>query len=497
MTLQRRLRPGLILVIIIELLAACGTNEATPEFDDAAISTSVAATQAAAAAETAAAGVVEDMGAAVEGDLQPLDSPDCDALADALSGALAVPVEQSEVAVEQDGKSGAGCQIIAVGSGVDFIDMPSVDAAMRSLLELRGWEEDTTAPSCLGIGGFGPGATVSCYVREAARCALFVHIDPADPALCPDDEPIAVCFSELDPVQIIYTIDLVCARDTRAAESGETTNLDSPEPIDLFFAPGDDSLRVPGEVPAGGFGRYVLTAMQGQEMTVNLLDPSGAQIAYDTAVLVIWGADGTVLISDHADALTWAGELPATQEYTIDVKSISAETISYILEVIIPPPEGAGEVFPKIEPFPFGEMQAIVLTGIPPMLPAEFPIEEGQPEIVADLLTLGDLYELGLEYGPDCNGAGACHYGTAYGKKAASTVPVGTSTFQFDIDGAQPVELAYGLTGYFTQGECGASCDDSRVRWVYGGYEYMIGLKGGRLEDVVALANAAILNSIP
>jgi hypothetical protein len=159
--------------------------------------------------------------------------------------------------------------------------------------------------------------------------------------------------------------------------------------------------------------------------------------------------------------------------------------------------EAVAEVFPKIEPFPFGEMQAIVLTGIPPMLPAEFPVEEGQPPIVADLLTLGDLYEIALEFSPDCHGAGACHYGTAYGKKAASTVPVGTSTFQFDIDEAQIVELARGITGYFTPGECGASCDDGRVRWVYDGFEYMIGIKGGQLDDVVALANAAILNSIP
>ncbi len=497
MNLFRQSNIFVLILITASLLTACGTDEATLEFDEDAISTSVAETQAAAAAETAAAGDVEDTGAAVEGDLQPLDAAECDALADALAGTLAVSVAQANVAVDFEGKSGGGCQATAVGTGVDFADMPSVEAAMRGLLEVRGWAEYQSVEACLGIGGWGPGADVTCYSRANNYCAVFVHIDPADPALCSNDEPISVCFSELDPEQIVYSIDLTCAEDTTIGPADAEDEIVDPEPIDIYFAPGNDSLRVPGDVPAGGIDRYVLTAMEGQEMTVNLLDPSGAQIAYDTAVLVIWGADGTVLISDHADALTWAGQLPFTQEYTIDVKSISAETVSYILEVIIPPPEGAGEVFPKVEPFPFGEMQAIVITGIPPMLPAEFPVEEGQLAIVADLLTLGDLYELGLEYGTDCHGAGACHYGTAYGKKAASTVPVGTSTFQFDIDEAQPVELAYGLTGYFIQGECGASCDDSRVRWVYGGYEYMMGLKGGQLEDVVALANAAILNSIP
>ncbi len=201
-----------------------------------------------------------------------------------------------------------------------------------------------------------------------------------------------------------------------------------------------------------------------------------------------------VLFYIAASLLAACGTDEATLEFDEDAISTSVAGTQTAAAVAT---AAAGEVFPKQEPFPFGEMQAIVLTGIPPMLPAEFPVEEGQPEIVADLLTLGDLYELGLEYGPDCNGAGACHYGTAYGKKAASTVPVGTSTFRFDIAEAQIVELAYGLTGYFTQGECGASCDDSRVRWVYGDYEYMLGLKGGQLDEVVALANAAILNSIP
>jgi hypothetical protein len=44
---------------------------------------------------------------------------------------------------------------------------------------------------------------------------------------------------------------------------------------------------------------------------------------------------------------------------------------------------------------------------------------------------------------------------------------------------------------------CGANCDDARLWWIYDGYEYMLGLKAGRYEDVVALANAAIVNSVP
>jgi hypothetical protein len=215
---------------------------------------------------------------------------------------------------------------------------------------------------------------------------------------------------------------------------------------------------------------------------------------------VIWGEDGTVLISDHADALSWVGQLQMTQDYFIDVKSVSAAPVAYTLEVVIPPasPSGAGPVFPKIEPFPFGEMQSIVFTGVPPMLPPEFEVPSGLPEVVAYIITSDEgEYEISLDFGVECQGAGACHYGGMAGMRVNANVPVGTSSFPFDLEDAQIVELAYGIPGYFVEAVCGANCDDARLWWIYEGYEYMVGVKAGSLEDVMALANASILNSVP
>jgi hypothetical protein len=86
-----------------------------------------------------------------------------------------------------------------------------------------------------------------------------------------------------------------------------------------------------GTLPAFGLIPYVLRAFAGQTMTVNLTtNPAGK------GFLVIYGADGDVLISDHAGAQTWSGTLPTTQDYNIHVRT-GPDAASYTLQVSIPP----------------------------------------------------------------------------------------------------------------------------------------------------------------
>ena len=55
------------------------------------------------------------------------------------------------------------------------------------------------------------------------------------------------------------------------------------------------------------------------------------------AILEIWGADGTVLMSDHAEASSFSGVLPSTQDYYILVKGRSDGETDYSMVVTIPP----------------------------------------------------------------------------------------------------------------------------------------------------------------
>ena len=103
-------------------------------------------------------------------------------------------------------------------------------------------------------------------------------------------------------------------------------------PERIQFAAGTTSALVSGGAPAGGAHNYVLSAMGGQTMTARL------SVTQGLGLVVIWGADGSVLISDHAEATEWSGVLPSTQDYYIDVEAAADNpALKYTLEVTIPP----------------------------------------------------------------------------------------------------------------------------------------------------------------
>jgi putative hemolysin len=415
-----------------------------------------------------------------------LPSPDMRGdLTDALSQALGMAVTTAQVPFQDyiSGEIGGGWQATATGTGLDFESYMVVAEALRGTLESRGWQED------IQYGGSGPTGDLSGYRQANALCLLSVGWEPSEDADCPPDRPISAC--ELAPEQQLYTITLTCAQDITAAAASQP----EPEVRRIQFAPGAISAQVQGALASNGVDRYLLTAMAGQEMTLNLSVPAASDPTLASAILVIWGADGTVLLSDHAGATTWVGLLPLTQDYYIDVKSVAQTPVDYTLEVVIPPATSRVDNVPLTFQPVLGQLES---TGVPPMLPPDFPGAEGLPPVHPHIITAepGE-YEISLGFGADCQGAGACHYGSLAGKKVDSNEPVSTRNFPFDAARAQKVTLATGIEGYFIEALCGANCDDSKLFWISGGFQYMVGMKAGSQPDLVKLANAAIENSIP
>jgi hypothetical protein len=87
------------------------------------------------------------------------------------------------------------------------------------------------------------------------------------------------------------------------------------------------------ELVGGKFDEYILGAMAGQELTVNIAPYTFTDS--ENFVLTISGIDGSILVSEAAQTHFWTGILPATQDYVIRVANRS-NTAQYQLNVNIP-----------------------------------------------------------------------------------------------------------------------------------------------------------------
>ncbi|HET6595278.1 MAG TPA: META domain-containing protein [Anaerolineales bacterium] len=98
----------------------------------------------------------------------------------------------------------------------------------------------------------------------------------------------------------------------------------------IRFAAGATSTTLTGALAASGSDQYVLRALAGQTLSLNLAFTEGQ------AILVVWGEDGDVLLSDHAEVSSFERELPKTQDYHIQVKGRPEGSTTYTLSVSIP-----------------------------------------------------------------------------------------------------------------------------------------------------------------
>lgn len=105
----------------------------------------------------------------------------------------------------------------------------------------------------------------------------------------------------------------------------------TPQPNPIVFPAGSTSAIEQGSVAANESVTYVVQAAAGQTLSVNLTTVQGS------AVLQILGADGTVLLPHQAGLMSWSGVLPAAQEYSIEVRSVTNIATDYQLEITLPP----------------------------------------------------------------------------------------------------------------------------------------------------------------
>jgi heat shock protein HslJ len=112
-----------------------------------------------------------------------------------------------------------------------------------------------------------------------------------------------------------------------------TASLGNVNPVKrIAFATGATTATVTGHLEASQTDQYVLHALAGQTMTINLTFTSGK------ALLIVWGADGDVLLSDHAEATSFQQVLQTTQDYSIHVRNRPDGPTDYSMTISIPTP---------------------------------------------------------------------------------------------------------------------------------------------------------------
>jgi hypothetical protein len=101
-------------------------------------------------------------------------------------------------------------------------------------------------------------------------------------------------------------------------------------PVRIVFAPGAVTAQVSGTTSQGRIVTYLLRANGGQTMTVTLNAPA------NSAGITIYGLeDGQPLIRSQTGATTFTGQLPATQDYVIQVVPFGNSQVNYTLDVTV------------------------------------------------------------------------------------------------------------------------------------------------------------------
>ncbi len=102
-----------------------------------------------------------------------------------------------------------------------------------------------------------------------------------------------------------------------------------PNATRISFLAGATTAIVTGPIQAGGTQNYVLEAMQGQPMIVNVSS------LHNDVTLAIKTQGGTTLLSIASAQSTWQGSLPQTEDYYLTLRG-GASTEDFTLNIVIP-----------------------------------------------------------------------------------------------------------------------------------------------------------------
>ena len=185
--------------------------------------------------------------------------------------------------------------------------------------------------SAVNLGYSTDGLTLATVTVAAGQTVTDINVGPPSQSDCgsmmgypasPDGRFAATAGPSAD-----------CLATSQASGSGSAASQTSPDTGRIQFQANATSWQTPGDLAPNASIRFVLSALKGQILTVELTtdpDPGPGP----SASINIVGKDGQVLTPDLTTK--WTGVLLASQDYTIEVHSLSQQAINYSLMVAIP-----------------------------------------------------------------------------------------------------------------------------------------------------------------
>ncbi len=195
--------------------------------------------------------------------------------------------------------------------------------------QLAVWYDDHRALMSFTAEAAVPPATATDAF--AATVAVPPPAQPLSPTITLAAQPLSPLLPTLTPIVPLIGSPLpptATATPPIVGTPSPTVSATTATPIS--FAPGTNSTEINSTIAERATNRYLLSAQQGQSITVTISSPN------NDVRLSISGEDGTLLKAAEDGQFSWIGQLPATQDYLIGALSVGAAT-TYTLRVTLAP----------------------------------------------------------------------------------------------------------------------------------------------------------------
>jgi len=140
--------------------------------------------------------------------VQAIQTNDCARIQAGMTRVLKLRVNRTTAQFTDDitPAQGTACQLSVSTTGRNFPSIADLIGPLNRMLSRQGWVGDNR------YAANGPEGAIAGYRKANSVVVLNIQSSLANSVICPDNVPIATCYQQAQPEEIIYRITLQAAR---------------------------------------------------------------------------------------------------------------------------------------------------------------------------------------------------------------------------------------------------------------------------------------------